>query len=88
MLCLCKSVEKRLWFTEHPLLQVPIHRELLARIVVGMGWRHKRQKRNLSLDDLRDMDNDEINAYLDQKNIGGSVHKYVRMVDARAATEG
>ena len=25
---------------------------------------------------------------LDQKNIGGSVHKYVRMVGARAATEG
>ena len=88
MLCLCKSVEKRLWFTEHPLLQVPIHRELLARIVVGVGRRHKRQKRNLSLDDLRDMDNDEINAYLDQKNIGGSVHKYVRMVGARAETEG
>lgn len=35
VLCLCKSVEKRLWFTEHPLLQVPIHRELLTRIVVG-----------------------------------------------------
>lgn len=34
------------------------------------------------------MDNDEINAYLDQKNIGGSVHKYVRMVGARAAAEG
>ena len=36
VLCLCKSVEKRLWFTESPLLQVPIHRELLARIVVGV----------------------------------------------------
>ena len=36
MLNLCKSVEKRLWFTEHPLLQVPMHRELLTRIVVGL----------------------------------------------------
>ena len=32
------------------------------------------------MDDLRDMDNDEINAYLDQRNIGGTVHRYVRMV--------
>lgn len=25
-----------MWFTEHPLLQVPIHRELLVRIVVRL----------------------------------------------------
>lgn len=34
------------------------------------------------------MDNNEINAYLDQKNIGGTVHKYVRMVSLRGRGEG
>lgn len=70
VLNLCKSFEKRIWFVEHPLLQVPIHRDLLARIV----------KQELSLDDLREMDNDEICAYVDQRNIGGTVHKHVRMI--------
>ena len=34
VLNLAKSVERRIWFTDHPLLQVPIHREVLTRIVV------------------------------------------------------
>ena len=36
VLNLAKSLERRMWFTDHPLLQVPIHRDVLARIVVGL----------------------------------------------------
>ncbi|KNB44810.1 activating signal cointegrator 1 complex subunit 3 [Blastocystis sp. subtype 4] len=64
VLNLAKSVERRIWFTDHPLLQVPIHRE----------------KQELSLDDLREMSADEISGYLDQKAIGGTVKRLVRMV--------
>lgn len=70
ILNLCKSFEKRMWFNEHPLLQVPINRELLFQIV----------KHSLSLDDLREMDNEEICAYVDKRNVGGTVHNYVRMI--------
>ena len=41
------------------------------------------KKRSLSLDDLRDMNADEISAYLDQKGIGGTVKRLVRMVRMR-----
>lgn len=37
VLNLAKSVERRIWFIDHPLLQVPIHREVLARIVVRLN---------------------------------------------------
>ena len=32
------------------------------------------------MDDLREMDVDEITAYLDKRNIGGSVKRLTRMV--------
>lgn len=70
ILNLCKSFEKRIWFNEHPLLQVPINRELLTKIV----------KHSLTLDDLREMDNEEICAYVDKRGVGGTVHSYVRMI--------
>lgn len=70
ILNLCKSFEKRIWFNEHPLLQVPINRELLTKIV----------KHSLTLDDLREMDNEEICAYVDKHGVGGTVHSYVRMI--------
>eukprot|EP00467_Chlorarachnion_reptans_P010989 CAMPEP_0114498978 /NCGR_PEP_ID=MMETSP0109-20121206/7165_1 /TAXON_ID=29199 /ORGANISM="Chlorarachnion reptans, Strain CCCM449" /LENGTH=2132 /DNA_ID=CAMNT_0001676501 /DNA_START=186 /DNA_END=6581 /DNA_ORIENTATION=+ len=66
LLMFCKMIERRVWNHQHPLRQFPIHHNLVTKL----------EERNITLDHMLEMDEDELGAVVRQSRSGRMLKKY------------
>ncbi|KAJ3008876.1 activating signal cointegrator 1 complex subunit [Thoreauomyces humboldtii] len=65
ILSICKSVDKRMWSFEHPLGQFDLSPEIMRKL--------ENAPRQLTIEDLRDMDAREVGQLIRHQKMGGTV---------------
>lgn len=67
LLSLCKSIEKQIWHTQHPLYQFDLPQQILSKL--DEKWPAS------SIEELRDMDSSEIGALVHNFKMGNTISK-------------